>query len=1030
MTVAKMKDMFSRSAYLNERKITGTKTPAINTKEFNKWKRAIPERMLEKRLKMDRLTIEQLMQYIEEKDNPVVEKELPWTTVFEKVMYTYKSTPLDYTTFQALVDPFIQYAKKRLADALRHINTSLVNLETIIKSIANTLYERLHSMLMKCVILEVNIARKVGLLEGETGEERFQHFMRQFNEDHELRMEFFGNYPVLSRLMTESMQNTLDVTVELIQRFVKDHESIKYQFGNRLHRLERLKMGLGDTHQNGRTVALLEFETGNKLVYKPRQILIDKIFEALLSWLNGKGLQHPLQSAKSLDCRTYGWQEFVPYEKCTHEDEVRRFYYRQGAYTALFYILGSSDFHAENIIAHGEYPVPIDLETLFSRNLEMMKQLRVQSRLALELNDSVYSTLMLPLPSFEHSIIDFDLSALGAGQNQVSKKIKSLHLEGEGTDEIKMTRVPAKSGEYKNKPVFKGKTMSAFDYSAELETGFSDMYKLFLRHKEEFMSVDGPLQPYGKAHVRQVFRPTHVYMEFLHNSLHPDYVQNGLDRVQMFDILWQVTNQSSKFEELVKHETKDLLRHDVPYFYFTLNSRDLYDSNGHLISSFFSETGFESIFKRINKLSKTDLEKQTQYLRWSLASMLGDVWEFHQTVPTLPKRKGNLSPSSIIKEALELGRQLKDRAIIEDNLEVNWLGLNLNKETGVNVSVKSSDLYDGLLGYALFLAYLARETNNCQYEKLSRGAIKTVIRNAGDKPLNPSVSAFSGEGAFLYGLVHLGLLWNDRELIRRAKERLPSLHDIIRDEKNPDFSGGLAGFIVMSLNIYQETGDKDYLDMAQFAGDRLMQLLTEIDEGTGLAHGASGYAWALGSLGKVTGKKIYKDKTEKLLLYENTFYDPATGNWDSAAVSKNQKRKRVYWCHGAPGIALSRLMLKNTSNLELIAKDLDISLKTVICEGVIESHCLCHGTMGNADILLTASQELNDVKLEKKARDLVDIVLSQKKTYGWRFGLDPRAEMDGFMLGRTGIGYSLLRFKNPEIPSVLALELPKGGAVC
>ncbi len=75
----------------------------------------------------------------------------------------------------------------------------------------------------------------------------------------------------------------------------------------------------------------------------------------------------------------------------------------------------------------------------------------------------------------------------------------------------------------------------------------------------------------------------------------------------------------------------------------------------------------------------------------------------------------------------------------------------------------------------------------------------------------------------------------------------------------------------MSLNIYQETGDKDYLDMAQFAGDRLMQLLTEIDEGTGLAHGASGYAWALGSLGKVTGKKIYKDKTEKFFYMKIHF---------------------------------------------------------------------------------------------------------------------------------------------------------------
>ncbi len=32
---------------------------------------------------------------------------------------------------------------------------------------------------------------------------------------------------------------------------------------------------------------------------------------------------------------------------------------------ALFYALEATDFHHENLIAEGEHPVPIDLETLF-----------------------------------------------------------------------------------------------------------------------------------------------------------------------------------------------------------------------------------------------------------------------------------------------------------------------------------------------------------------------------------------------------------------------------------------------------------------------------------------------------------------------------------------------------------------------------------------------------------------------------------------------------------------------------------------
>ncbi|WEZ01045.2 type 2 lanthipeptide synthetase LanM [Bacillus subtilis] len=399
---------FKRSAYLNERETVRKTTTLDHIKELSEWTNAIPHEMLEKRLEKDHLTREQLMLHIEQKDSPFIKKELKWIETFEELMDTYETSPLDYLSFQSLIHPFIIYAKKQIECLFKKVTSNLINIETVTQSITDALYARLHIMVMKCVILEVNIARKIEVLEGDTSEERFQYFMRQFNEDSEMRMEFFENYPVLSRLMTESTKNYLIITEELIERFLCDYEKIKDNFEGEFTRLERIKMDLGDTHQNGRTVAILEFESGEKLVYKPRQILIYKCFESLLDWLNDRGLKHKLKAAKSLDCQTYGWQEFVPFKECILKEEIRRFYYRQGVYTALFYVLGSSDFHAENIIANSEYPVPIDLETLFSQNLEMTKKLNFQSQLAVELNDSVFSTLMLPLPSLEHSIIDFD----------------------------------------------------------------------------------------------------------------------------------------------------------------------------------------------------------------------------------------------------------------------------------------------------------------------------------------------------------------------------------------------------------------------------------------------------------------------------------------------------------------------------------------------------------------------------------------------------------------------------------------------
>ena len=121
----------------------------------------------------------------------------------------------------------------------------------------------------------------------------------------------------------------------------------------------------GDQHRDGRSVLIATFNSGFRIVYKPRPLAVAMHFQELLNWLNDRGAEPPLRTIRILDRGVYGWIEFIAPQGCGSGDEVRRFYARQGEYLALLYALEATDFHYENVIAVGEHPILVDLETLF-----------------------------------------------------------------------------------------------------------------------------------------------------------------------------------------------------------------------------------------------------------------------------------------------------------------------------------------------------------------------------------------------------------------------------------------------------------------------------------------------------------------------------------------------------------------------------------------------------------------------------------------------------------------------------------------
>ena len=90
---------------------------------------------------------------------------------------------------------------------------------------------------------------------------------------------------------------------------------------------------------------------------------------------------------------------------------------------------------------------------------------------------------------------------------------------------------------------------------------------------------------------------------------------------------------------------------------------------------------------------------------------------------------------------------------------------------------------------------------------------------------------------------------------------------------------------------------------------------------------------------------------------------------------------------------------------------------------VTGNHTLCHGDLGNADILLTASEVLQEADGGWTLTALPGPRMATARESGWICGNPLGVESPGLMTGISGIGYALLRLADPSrVPSILALE--------
>jgi class II lanthipeptide synthase len=937
-----------------------------------------------------------------------------------------------------LLRPLIAGAHARVLAELRLIAAggapALLDPEAVAATLLATLIRRLRWASERALALELQVSRLEGRLHGETPEERFQSFVETLRQP-AAALEILRRYPVLARDACRHAGQWVETSLEMMTRFAADHPEI-HPAGTEPGALVAVQTGLSDRHEGGRSVAILAFASGLRIVYKPKSLAVDRQLQILIARINewGGGLP-PLRSLIVQDRGRYGWMEHVAARPCETPEEVERFHQRQGAWLALLYALEATDFHHENLIAEGEHPVPIDLETLF--------QTEVTAAAAsgpgyVPTAHTVLNSGLLPRRFWSTAQLGgLDLSGMGAVGGQ---RVTMRQITGDGTDQMRWagheTSLPAGP----NLPTLRGEPLALWEHGEAVLRGFRSTYRLLCRHREELLAPGGALSPFAELPIRVLLRGTNVYAHLLHVGQHPDYLQSALDRDRLFDRLWLDAVACLPLRRALPAERDDLAAGDVPRFETLPTSTGLLHAAGWRAEGFFAAPGMERVHARLRAMDEDDLERQSWLVQAAIEATraLGEPRAL--APPGLPAAVA-AGPERFLRMARRIGDRLARQAIEQGEL-VTWFHLDLRSD-GWLLEPMPVDLYKGLCGLALFLAHLGRLAGEGPYERLARLALHTVHRRLAAEPeamVHPG--AFSGWGGIVYTFTHLGLLWDEPSWLDEAEVLATRIVPAVESDEIFDVMAGSAGAVAALLALHRHRPSDGLLEIAVRCGERLLAGANVRNGGygwpppaevgrrplTGFSHGTAGIAWALAHLAHASGGERFRDAARGALRYERSWFSPRHDNWSDLRTSGETAEGPSFsnaWCHGAPGIGLGRLgTLPYLCDPEMRG-EIRAALRSTLAEGFGFNQSLCHGDLGNLELVREAGRVLDDAGLAAEARRLAARILTRIEDEGPRCGASVRTEVPGFMTGLAGIGYGLLRAAWPErVPSVLLLETP------
>ncbi|MFD0318153.1 type 2 lanthipeptide synthetase LanM family protein [Streptomyces flavalbus] len=871
-----------------------------------------------------------------------------------------------------------------------------------------TLTHQLVRQAARTLAHELHAARRSGRLTGAGPRERFASFVSATGTRRGLT-NLFAAYPVLARMLARTALDATVAVAELIGRFQADRAALTDTLldGRTPGALVRVDLGRGDAHQGNRSVAVLRFADGTRIVHKPRPLDQHALLDTLVDWLNAKMPGLGLRTARTVRHDTYGWLEFIEHRWCASVTEADTFYRRQGALLALLYAVDGADMHYENVIAHGDQPVLVDAETLLHTGLGQALTAGPDPA-ADALAASVHRTCLLPhLLIGEHGALD--ISALGRDTDGTSPS-EGLRWEDSGRDTMRAVRGPLPSPAARNHPLPAGTSLAGADHTAALLEGFRGAYAAITAHRGELLGPDGLLERWADRPARLIARATRLYATLLEESAHPALLGDALAREGVFAVLWTESEHDPARERLAEHETTALWRGDIPLFTHRPSGTAVRADDGTTLPGVLPVAAMAAVRRKVARMDEVDCHDQ----EWIIAATLAvrgagsaadrprSELAAAQVPPVAPE------PSRLLAAACGIADVLTARAV-RDGSRTNWIGLERVSGPHWAVLPMGAGLAQGYCGVALFLAHTDALAGAGRYAAAARDAVRPLPALLKALAENPELceaagpGAYDGLGGIVYAVVRLAALLDDG-LGACLPDALAALGHAAVACPDPGLAQGRAGALAAAVAAYEATGDPAALRLADGVAELLLATPVDVAE-AGFADGTAGIAWAL---------LRYAAQRPELARRPT---EVARALLDRAP--RADADPDLSWSAGLAGRTAAGLLSPRDATADLLEAS-----ERLAAAPTGPDLSLGQGALGRLEALAALAADgdpMAGAALHRHSGHVLALVEAQ----GHRCATPDHVPSPGLLTGLSGIGYGLLRLARPEaVPSALLLHHP------
>lgn len=883
----------------------------------------------------------------------------------------------------------------------------------------------------------------------EAGTSRYDQFVVEMEAGGFRRL--FEDKPVLLRLIASVTRQWIDTSREFVLRLDADLATIRRAI---LHvgadsRVAKIEGDLSDPHNSGHSVQIVSFEDGSRIVYKPKDLRLDVAWYALVERLNRAEPPLELKAVRTISRDGYGWTEFIDHAGCADQQGCQRFFRRAGAWLALFHCFAANDMHQENMIAAGDHPVPIDLETILQAPAEEHKAQDPEAQAFDAAMETVANSVMMVglLPAYGRSP-DNNVFAIGGMTADWNSKTK-VKWNNINSDEMR----PAKSKEVgkttPNLPHIDGRYAKFGDYIDDFIAGFED-YAKFLLHQSRDAKQGGLFDGFTGVPVRKVIRATRFYYMLLQRLKNHRTMDDGVVWSAQTDFIARLADwekDSDPLWPLQQAERSALVALNVPHFVSPSDGNEIRDATGISIHT-EATSGMDRARARVQSFDEQDIAWQITVITQNTSSLPRSAGPPARGVELKqPSRSEvDVAPTKevFVAEADKIAEELS-RYAIRRGPGAAWIGLDWLGDSEVfQLVCLGPELYNGVSGIAVFLAAHAAVTGCKSSGELALAGMSHLRknlrgRNAARMARSLGIGGATGLGSIVYALTVMSKSLHDDDLLADAHVAAELFtDDLIAADKQLDVMGGSAGAILGLLRLYRDTQSSDVLKRAIKCGEYLLRQPRVGPEGhrgwsgqgsgphglNGMSHGAAGFAYALASLSAATGRDEFAKAASECIAFENLSYDAERSNWPDLR-GDGEPGWPCQWCHGAPGIGLARIAMTKRGGLDakLLATDIRNALVGVERGWPGPLDTLCCGALGSIEFFCEAGSALGRSDLRELAsRRLMSLLEAATSTGDYRWNSGNRQFNLGLFRGLAGVGYTSLRQVDGSLPNVIIWE--------